>query len=418
MIVRNSFTNEVLFQVNPYPGFLGGVRVATGDVNGDGIPDLITAPGPGGGPHIRIFDGRDGSSLGLDFFAFGSLFFGGVFVAAGDVNEDNRADIIVGADAGGSPHVQVFSGADPSIVLLSVYAYGAAFGGGVRVAAGDITGDGRVDIITAPGPGGSPHIRVFDGASGQFTTDPVNISGERGSFFAYGPTFGGGVTIAAGKVNSDDQVDIITGAGPGGSPHVRVFNGATGQQLSEAIGSFFAYTPNFAGGVTVSASDVNNDGRADIITGAGPGAGPHVRAFDASSLGPLVEEFEGYSFFAFISNFTGGVFVAGNTSLTPSATMQMAAGVLAANDSGSLAETMVERRFAERMTLLDEAGLRANLIQTLAALGLQIPMDEDLNSDVEINFADLLPTDPSRHAEWEIFDFLFTHEDLLERLIA
>ena len=44
------------------PNFTGGVRVATGDINGEGTPDIITGAGAGGGPHVKIFDGSDKTS--------------------------------------------------------------------------------------------------------------------------------------------------------------------------------------------------------------------------------------------------------------------------------------------------------------------------------------------------------------------
>src|SRR5205085_4754006 len=60
--------------------FRGGVRVASGDVNRDGVPDIITAPGPGGGPHVRVFDGRTGAPI-AGFLAYEAAFRGGLFVA-------------------------------------------------------------------------------------------------------------------------------------------------------------------------------------------------------------------------------------------------------------------------------------------------------------------------------------------------
>jgi hypothetical protein len=75
-----------------------------------------------------------------------------------------------GVDAGGGPHVRVFD-ARTNAELASFYAYNPAFSGGVRVAVGDVTGDGVDDVVMVPGPGGGPHVRVMDGVTLQFRTE-------------------------------------------------------------------------------------------------------------------------------------------------------------------------------------------------------------------------------------------------------
>src|SRR5262249_11705115 len=75
---------------------------------------------------------------------------------------------------------------------------------------------------------------------------------------------------------------FATGAGPTGGPHVKVNNADGSLRFS-----FYAYDPSFAGGVSVAVADVNGDGIPDIITGAGFTGGPHVRVFSGKDLSVL-----------------------------------------------------------------------------------------------------------------------------------
>ena len=271
-----------------HPDFRGGVRVAVGDVTGDGVPDIITAPGPGMRPMIHIYDGRD-FRLIRQFLAFEPPFNGGVWVAAADLTGNGRADIVCGADAGGLPLVRVFDSATGQR-LTEIMAYEPGFRGGVRVAVGDVNADGSTDVITISGPGRPVLVRVFDGR---------NVANVLSQFDAYALDFTGGGFVAASR-SRGRRTEIVTGAGAGGGPHVRIFDGLRGGLLGE----FFAYDQSFLGGVRVACRDVTRDGVSDIITAPGPGIPAVIRAFDGRDR-RLRFEFTAYA------AYVGGAFVAG-----------------------------------------------------------------------------------------------------------
>lgn len=311
--IYNALTGTVRSQFQAFsPFFGGGVRTALADFTDDGVLDLVVAAGPGGGPHVKVFNGFTGDLL-LSFFAYDVGFSGGVYVAAGDVNGDNRPDIITGAGAGGGPHVRVFSGANGQQIagpLGSYFAYDIGFTGGVHVAAGDLSGDGKAEVITGAGRSGGPHVIAFDGATGN----------TRFSFFAYSPTFTGGVWVAAADINFNGRADIITGAGEGGPADVKIFDGVSGLRFSQ----FFAFAAEPIGignlgnnavwnsGARVSVvGDITGDNLADLVFAPGPGRGPTVRFLNSalsiqSGTAQIVRDLT-----AFDPAFLGGVFVGG-----------------------------------------------------------------------------------------------------------
>ena len=283
------------------PAFTGGVRVAAGDVNGDGVPDIITGAGPGMSPEVKVFNGRTGALL-LDFFAYSPFFTGGIFVASGDLNGDGFDDIVVGPDAGSLPEVKAFSGRTGAL-LVDFFAYNPFFTGGVRVAAGDINGDGRADIITGPGRGMLPEVRVF--SRGFMVQD----------YFAVGPLSFNGIYVAAGYFSPNGPASVIVGTGAGDPPQVREQNNI-----------FLPYPIGFTGGVRVGAvADLNNNGVAEILTAGGPlpGASPLPQdpalSVPATFLGPVAQQvIDGLSlttldsFFAYAPYYLGALFIAGS----------------------------------------------------------------------------------------------------------
>ncbi|MBX9579425.1 MAG: DUF11 domain-containing protein [Gemmataceae bacterium] len=253
------------------PAYRGGVAVATGDVTGDGVEDVVTGSATGA-THVKVFDGRTGG-LAASFFAFPG-FGGGVNVAVAG------GRVVAGAGAGGGPVVKGFDVAGGGAAeAYSFLAYDGAFRGGVSVAgAGDL-------IATGPGAGGGPNVKVFRAADRSLVS----------SFFAFPAATTGGVSVGLGLRGTTPVV--VAGAGAGGLPTAVTFDAQTGSQLTSVL----AFDSTFRGGVRTAGGTTAN-GQPAAVVGAGPGGSPRVRVFGP---GNAVAQ----DFFAFDPSFTGGVYV-------------------------------------------------------------------------------------------------------------
>ncbi len=274
----------------PFPG--SRVSVASTDLNGDRVPDVLVGAGPGGGPHVRAFDGATGAEL-ASFFAFAPAFRGGVNLAA------TAGRVVVGAGAGGGPHVKVIDATKltqtqangeiaNSALLGSFFAFDVTFTGGVSVAVGELSFDGVPDVIVGAGAGGGPHVKVIDGnrlnvvqPSGVIANDAL-----RANFFAFDPAFSGGVNVAA-------TTDLFAvGAGAGGEPQVKLYQIRGGNILTD-VRSVTPFDSAFRGGVRVGFANADADTDIDLLTAAGPGGGPHLKAFNLAPFAEVQSVFVG-----------------------------------------------------------------------------------------------------------------------------
>jgi hypothetical protein len=147
--------------------------------------------------------------------------------------------------------------------------------------------DGRAEVIAAMGPGELPQVRVFDLKH----PSPRKID----EFVAYDPTFTGGVYLAAGEVDSRNGFrEIVTGAGEGGGPHVKVWSRESAAGSLTVTHDFFAGDSTSRAGVRVAVGNLGKlSDRQTIYVGDGDGprgtstgfnqADPRLRAYDLTT---------------------------------------------------------------------------------------------------------------------------------------
>ena len=306
-------SGAVLSQFAPYGNtFQGGVRVATGDLTGDGVDEIVTAPGWSITASIRVYT-QNGVLL-TSFQPYGSSFNGGVQVAVGDVDGDGVNDIIT-VPNWGPAEVKVFRNVivagvptfDVSHPYRDFLAFPSSFICGAVVAVADMgrtlpsgqfvnTQDQHAEIVVGSNAGMMATVKVFD-VRGQAVSTPSVMPAATRSFTPFStPTAGfrGGVSLSLARINADLIPDIVVGAGSNGRSLVDVWAwsntpSATLSSLSANGLGFFAYTDaSKTAPVQVAALDTNGDDIADaILTVQGPGgATGQIREFNITNVLP------------------------------------------------------------------------------------------------------------------------------------
>lgn len=273
-------------------------RTAVADINGDGFEDTVLVTGPGAPLRLAVISGKDNlTKLVAPFDPFGGDFTGGGFVSAADFDNDGRAEFIVTPDQGGGPRVSIYSlGLNGTVVLRSNF-FGIDdpnFRGGARTAAGDVNADGFADLAVSAGFQGGPRVAIFNGMSifGS-TTKLVN------DFFAFEPTLRNGTFVTIGDTNGDGYGDLYFGAGPGGAPRILgisgliLIHGGTTAAFNFPLNNFFlAGNMENRGGVRLTTTDADGDGRADLVAGTGDGQASFARVYFGADLASGGEPFE------------------------------------------------------------------------------------------------------------------------------
>jgi len=281
---------------------LGWSVANAGDVNGDGYDDLLVgaphydgnlteqgavylyAGGPGGPATTPLWTAEGGQ-------AWARL---GQAMAAGDVNGDGYADVILGVplydhEMHDDGQVRVYYGgpngpgdepdwsAPPPRQGTAIYGISARFG--YAVAAGDVNGDGYADVLITTN--GYDAEAVNEGAAFVYYGGPDGLADEP-AWIAH-PTdraFANfGRAVAVGDVNGDGYADLVVGApcydvAPNLHSNVQDEGALYGfygsaEGLSPAPDWVIIGDNNQAElGLSIAAGDLNGDGYADVIAGA------------------------------------------------------------------------------------------------------------------------------------------------------
>lgn len=269
-----------------------GFNVGAGDIDGDGIKDILVGLGDKNKYQARVaaFNNNGDPITGADFIALDTK--KGANVASGDFDGDGKDEIVVAAGSAPANAAQVkifsFDTAISTVVETGVDITAFASKFGANIAVGDINGDGKPELIVAPGPdpSASPEVKAYTidtaGGMGSWTAtetglDILPFSGKCGA------------NIAAGDLDADGKAEIVAASGTCADSKNKIM-------AFYGDGSAFPMTLNDMrkGGLEVSVGDLDLDGKAEIVTSLGKRGNNNTLIRMYNSNGDIISSFTAF----------------------------------------------------------------------------------------------------------------------------
>jgi peptidylprolyl isomerase len=250
---------------------------------------------------VRLVDPATGAVVN-SFFAFEPTYNGGVQAVLGDFEGSGRQLVAVAPGRWLPGEVRFFTTDGTRLTNFDTTPFGAGWQGGVNLAAADVDGNGRDDLVAAKASGNG-EVRIFRSVAG---ADPIANTPFR-TIRPFGSVAVGGATVAAADMGTftngavtnaakqDGKAEVIVGSGLLARPVVRVYD--VGSATPKVVDTINPFSPGNRGGIGVTAARVNADSIPDIIVTSGTLGRPVTEIYDgrvSAAANPRLSRFEAF----------------------------------------------------------------------------------------------------------------------------